>query len=132
MKSRYYYKNEQSNEKDHDYGGVHTNSSVFNFAFYKVAMALGGYSWERAGQIWYAALTDKQLQREPETPYNQLPKLVNFANLTVEHAKAPLLKWCRRRGRKLKSYSSAYIGSYVANKNASVLNFIVVDSRGQR
>jgi len=86
--SQYYYKNEQSDKEDDDYGGVHTNSGVPNFAFYKVAMALGGYSWQHAGQIWYAALTDKRLQREPDTPYDQQPKFVDFAKLTVEHAEA--------------------------------------------
>ncbi|MFF8596447.1 M4 family metallopeptidase [Streptomyces sp. NPDC015220] len=44
-----------------DNGGVHINSGIPNHAFYLVATALGGHSWERAGQIWYDTLTDGQL-----------------------------------------------------------------------
>ena len=40
-----------------DNGGVHINSGIPNHAFYLVATALGGYAWERAGLIWYRALT---------------------------------------------------------------------------
>jgi len=39
-----------------DHGGVHINSGIPNRAFYLLATALGGYAWERAGQIWYRAL----------------------------------------------------------------------------
>ena len=42
-------------------GDVHTNSGIPNRAFYVVASTLGGYSWERAGPIWYAALCDPSL-----------------------------------------------------------------------
>ncbi len=37
-----------------DSGGVHINSGIPNKAFYTLAAALGGHSWERAGAIWYA------------------------------------------------------------------------------
>ncbi|MCW2812283.1 MAG: family metallopeptidase [Friedmanniella sp.] len=40
-----------------DNGGVHLNSGIPNRAFALAATALGGQSWGRAGQIWYAALT---------------------------------------------------------------------------
>lgn len=36
-----------------DSGGVHINSGIPNKAFYEVANALGGNSWDRAGVIWY-------------------------------------------------------------------------------
>lgn len=39
-----------------DNGGVHYNSGIPNYAFYMVAMALGGKAWEKAGQIWYETL----------------------------------------------------------------------------
>jgi Zn-dependent metalloprotease len=39
-----------------DHGGVHINSGIPNHAFYRVAKALGGNSWEAAGQIWYETL----------------------------------------------------------------------------
>jgi Zn-dependent metalloprotease len=42
-----------------DNGGVHINSGIPNKAFYLVATTLGGFAWERAGKIWYAALTQK-------------------------------------------------------------------------
>jgi Zn-dependent metalloprotease len=40
-----------------DHGGVHLNSGIPNRAFYLTATALGGYSWEKAGPIWYDTLT---------------------------------------------------------------------------
>jgi len=40
-----------------DNGGVHINSGIPNKAFHLLATALGGFAWERAGRIWYLALT---------------------------------------------------------------------------
>lgn len=40
-----------------DDGGVHINSGIPNHAFYRAAVALGGFAWEKAGRIWYTALT---------------------------------------------------------------------------
>jgi len=42
-----------------DNGGVHINSGIPNRAFYITAIELGGYAWEKAGQIWYNVLTNK-------------------------------------------------------------------------
>jgi Zn-dependent metalloprotease len=42
--------------KDDD-GGVHLNSGIPNRAFYLAAAAFGGYAWDKAGPIWYRALT---------------------------------------------------------------------------
>src|SRR6266487_2638068 len=42
-----------------DNGGVHINSGITNHAFYVVATEIGGYAWEKAGQIWYVTLKDK-------------------------------------------------------------------------
>lgn len=44
-------------DSDEDSGGVHVNSGIPNRAFALAALALGSYSWQRAGQIWYHALT---------------------------------------------------------------------------
>ncbi|MCR2810177.1 MULTISPECIES: M4 family metallopeptidase [unclassified Microbacterium] len=44
-----------------DNGGVHINSGIPNHAFYLTARALGGRAWERAGLIWYRALTSGSL-----------------------------------------------------------------------
>jgi Zn-dependent metalloprotease len=42
-----------------DNGGVHINSGIPNHAFYLIALELGGNAWEKAGAIWYRALTQK-------------------------------------------------------------------------
>ncbi|MEW6304785.1 MAG: M4 family metallopeptidase [Verrucomicrobiota bacterium] len=42
-----------------DNGGVHINSGIPNRAFYLVATALGGFSWEKAGRIWYDTLSNR-------------------------------------------------------------------------
>ncbi|MBN2213493.1 MAG: M4 family metallopeptidase [Bacteroidales bacterium] len=39
-----------------DNGGVHLNSGIPSRAFYICADEIGGYAWEKAGQIWYRAL----------------------------------------------------------------------------
>lgn len=40
-----------------DFGGVHLNSGIPNRAFALAAREIGGYAWERAGQIWFDAIT---------------------------------------------------------------------------
>jgi Zn-dependent metalloprotease len=76
MSSQFYYRGDPS----WDYGGVHCNSGVPNHAFYKIAMKLGGNSWDRAGKIWYATLTDSRL--------HPLTSFVEFAKVTVDQARA--------------------------------------------
>ena len=44
-----------------DNGGVHINSGIPNFAFYRIAVDLGGNAWEKAGAIWYRTLTSGRL-----------------------------------------------------------------------
>jgi Zn-dependent metalloprotease len=46
-----------------DNGGVHINSGIPNRAFYLTAIELGGYSWEKAGKIWYITLRDRLRER---------------------------------------------------------------------
>lgn len=46
------------NTEDGDYGGVHYNSGIPNYAFYVCAYNMGGYAWEKAGRVWYKALTE--------------------------------------------------------------------------
>ena len=46
-------------ETTSDNGGVHINSGIPNRAFYLTAMDIGGYSWEKAGRIWYITLTER-------------------------------------------------------------------------
>ncbi len=45
-----------------DNGGVHINSGIPNKAFHDIAIALGGYAWEKAGEIWYEALRDSRIK----------------------------------------------------------------------
>lgn len=58
-----------------DNGGVHINSGIPNHAFYLVAVALGGYAWEKAGRIWYHTLRNPMLQ--PNADFR------SFAQLTA-------------------------------------------------
>ncbi len=49
-------------QPDHYYPGIgnldpHYSSGPPNLAFCKASMAIGGNSWEKAGQVWYQALT---------------------------------------------------------------------------
>ena len=60
-------------------GDPHVNSGIPNHAFYLIANGIGGESWEKAGQVWYAALTDRKA-----TP---TMKFKGFANLTKAAAK---------------------------------------------
>jgi Thermolysin metallopeptidase, alpha-helical domain/Thermolysin metallopeptidase, catalytic domain/Emfourin len=48
-------------ETDADSGGVHINSGIPNRAFALAALDIGGYSWEKAGQVWYNTLLNGQL-----------------------------------------------------------------------
>jgi Zn-dependent metalloprotease len=61
-----------------DNGGVHINSGIPNHAFYLVATALGGHSWETAGRIWYEALVDPRATATTQ--------FAGFAQTTVQVA----------------------------------------------
>jgi Zn-dependent metalloprotease len=61
-----------------DWGGVHINSGIPNFAFYVSAFNMGGNAWEKAGRIWYSVLTDKNLAQDA--------KFEDIKNLTIVHA----------------------------------------------
>lgn len=61
-----------------DNGGVHINSGIPNRAFHLTATALGGRAWERAGQVWYDALTAGGLR--PDAGFG------DFAAATTEAA----------------------------------------------
>ena len=60
-----------------DNGGVHINSGIPNHAFYITALELGGFAWEKTGQIWYVALKDK---------LTATSKFQDCANLTYQAA----------------------------------------------
>ncbi|PON25599.1 hypothetical protein TGAM01_v205484 [Trichoderma gamsii] len=60
-----------------DNGGVHIYSGIPNKAFYLVAQAFGGYSWEKAGKIWWKTL---------QTKVHADCTFLQFADATVEIA----------------------------------------------
>jgi Thermolysin metallopeptidase, alpha-helical domain/Thermolysin metallopeptidase, catalytic domain len=62
-------------ETETDEGGVHINCGIPSHAFYLLATALGGPAWERAGRIWYDALTSQAL--------SPTASFAAFAGLTV-------------------------------------------------
>lgn len=63
-----------------DNGGVHLNSGIPNHAFYLAAAELGGYAWERAGQIWYDTITSETLSAQSD--------FARFASATLDTAEA--------------------------------------------
>ncbi|SDU98509.1 Thermolysin metallopeptidase, catalytic domain [Microlunatus sagamiharensis] len=65
-------------DTEEDNGGVHLNSGIPNRAFALAARAIGGPSWEKAGQVWYAALTGGAVT--PSTDFE------GFAAATVDAA----------------------------------------------
>lgn len=62
-----------------DNGGVHINSGIPNKAFYLLATKLGGYSWEIAGKIWVAAVSDPSV--------SNTATFIEFAQATIRSAK---------------------------------------------
>ena len=69
---------EPSSENDN--GGVHYLSGIPNKAFATCALAFDGFSWEKAGKIWWAAVTSGLIS--PNCTF------IQFADITVEQASA--------------------------------------------
>lgn len=61
-----------------DNGGVHIFSGIPNKAFYLAAVALGGYSWEKAGQIWWKTMNSGRIPTRCT--------FLQFADVTVDVA----------------------------------------------
>lgn len=72
-----------------DNGGVHVNSGIPNRAFALAAQAFGGYSWEKAGRIWYEALRDPRLR--PNSGFRAFAQrtLASAARLFGDTSNAP-------------------------------------------
>jgi hypothetical protein len=66
-------------ETDTDSGGVHINSGIPNRAFALAALDIGGYSSEKAGQVWYDTLVNGQLSARAS--------FESFAQATVTSAR---------------------------------------------
>lgn len=62
-----------------DNGGVHIYSGIPNKAFYLASVAFGGYSWEKAGKIWWNTMTSGKVH--PKCDFK------TFAQATIEVAK---------------------------------------------
>jgi len=76
-----------------DNGGVHINSGITNHAFYVVATEIGGYAWEKAGQIWYVTLRDKltatsNFQECADLTYQTAAELFGSGSLEQQAVKA--------------------------------------------
>ncbi|KAK8097600.1 metalloprotease [Apiospora kogelbergensis] len=61
-----------------DNGGVHLYSGIPNRAFYLASVDFGGYSWEKAGRIWWETMNSHQVPAR--CTFQQ------FADLTVDKA----------------------------------------------
>lgn len=68
------------NTPEGDWGGVHVNSGIPNFAFYVAAYNRGGYAWDTIGRIWYAVLTDT-VRIPPDATF------LNVKEATLYHAR---------------------------------------------
>ncbi|SDZ13486.1 M4 family metallopeptidase [Herbiconiux ginsengi] len=65
-----------------DNGGVHLNSGIPNRAFALAATELGGFAWERAGQVWYDTVVGLAAPLDPRSTFEQ------FAEATMGAARA--------------------------------------------
>jgi hypothetical protein len=61
-----------------DNGGVHLNSGIPNRAFALAAIGIGGPSWDKAGKVWYDALTAGEVTADSD--------FRGFATATVSSA----------------------------------------------
>lgn len=88
-----WYEDDQFKSMDQyvDGADVHDSSGIPNHAFYLAAQEMGGYSWETAGPIWYAAF----------------PSLSPKAGFE-DAAKATLQAASARHGLKSKEYSAVH------------------------
>lgn len=76
--------------RDRDDRRVHIFSGIPNHAFYLAAVAFGGYTWDKPGQIWW-----KVVSEAARIPTNCT--FVQFADATVDAAEE-LYGGGRRRG----------------------------------
>jgi Zn-dependent metalloprotease len=58
-------------------GDPHENSGIPNHAFYLAATTIGGQAWEKAGKVWYAALTSDKAR--PSTNFGEFAALTRAA-----------------------------------------------------
>jgi len=61
-----------------DNGGVHIYSGIPNRAFYLFSVAMGGFSYDQAGQVWWKTMNAGRIPAK--CTFSQ------FANVTIETA----------------------------------------------
>ena len=72
-------KDADPNDPASDYGGVHILSGIPSRAFALSALAFGGFSWEKAGKIWWKTVSTHRISANCT--------FIQFADVTVEVAK---------------------------------------------
>lgn len=75
-----------------DNGGVHIYSGIPNRAFYLAAKSFGGYSWEKAGQIWWKTMNSGRVPAK--CTFQQ------FADVTIDIAEGDFSKEAAQKVRK--------------------------------
>ncbi|QWT23851.1 M4 family metallopeptidase [Subtercola sp. PAMC28395] len=75
-----------------DNGGVHLNSGIPNRAFALTALELGGFAWQRAGQIWYDTMTAAGAPAGSVAP-TLLPAKADFATFAAATVTAATLRY---------------------------------------
>ena len=74
------------NTEEDDFGGVHYNSGIPNFAFCMAAKEAGGYAWETVGKVWYAALT-KSLKKNSDFAATKKATILHAQKLFGKNSK---------------------------------------------
>ena len=85
-----------SNYSDYVPGGdPHENSGIPNHAFYLAATTIGGQAWQKAGKVWYAALTSDKAR--PSTGFSDFAKLTRAAAKSLIPPRYQRISCGRRR-----------------------------------
>jgi len=74
-----------------DSGGVHINSGIPNLVFCRVALAFGGYAWEKAGRIWWRAFTEKGRMSQRASFREAAKETIEVAGLLYDAKAAKLV-----------------------------------------
>lgn len=82
---------------------MHIYSGIPNKAFYLAAVAFEGYSWEKAGQVWWKAMNSGKIP--PKCSFKQ------FADVTIDVAEEEFGKDAAQKVRKAWEGVGIVIGS---------------------
>ena len=84
---------ESEEDEDGDYGGVHTNSGIPNYAFYKAATQAGGKPWEGVGKVWFHAMTCPQLGADCDFARFAAATIYYSSNMSAKIRQAVVDAW---------------------------------------